>query len=102
MATKDTTAMPQGGKSAPIPADRIPAALHFTASNGLYAIAPGALTLTAVDQLTARLSQLSALLTMTTGSGFGSFNQWNDDIRSNYLWCCAMMARECKQLATLV
>lgn len=50
------------------------------------------------DQLEARLSQLDAMLTMTRGSGFETFNNWSDPIKENYLWACSMLAAECKEL----
>jgi hypothetical protein len=54
------------------------------------------------DQLEARLSQLDAMLTMTTGAGFESFSNWSNEIKENYLWACSMLAAECKELITQV
>lgn len=52
-----------------------------------------------IDQLTAKTSQLSALLTMISGSGFEDFNGYNDTIKQNYLWACADIANGVRALA---
>jgi hypothetical protein len=53
----------------------------------------------AIDQLTRRTSQLSAMLIMITGCGFKSFDSYNDTIKENYLWACADHANELEVLA---
>ncbi len=54
------------------------------------------------DHLDARLSQLEAMLTMSHGNGFATFDSWSDEIKDNYLWGCAMLATECKELASII
>lgn len=54
------------------------------------------------DQLAARLSQLRAMLTMTCGAGFETFDNWADPIKHNYLWGCSMLADECESLIAQV
>lgn len=51
------------------------------------------------DELSGKLAQLRAMLTVVSGSGFESFNEFNDELRGNYLWACATLATECEQLA---
>lgn len=76
--------------------------ITFAASNPLYTLHAGATSLDVQDQLSARLSQLQAMLTMTCGTGFETFNNWSDPIKDNYLWACSMLADECKELITHV
>lgn len=64
-----------------------------------YQLHANATTADVQDQLSARLSQLCAMLIMTRGSGFETFNNWSDKIKENYLWACSMLAEECHGLA---
>ena len=89
-----------GSGAALIHADHIGRPLAFTAASGLYAIAAGAHKMHAMDQLSARVSQLEALLEMATGLGFEAFSEMDDDRRESYLWCCAMLAKECRELVS--
>lgn len=70
--------------------------LRFPTSHSLYQLNPSADNSEIYDQLSARLSQLTAMLTMVHGNGFESFSQWNDEIQDNYLWACTMLATECR------
>lgn len=70
-----------------------------TSGAGLYVLHPEAGCSEMRDQLNARLAQLTAMLEMTCGGGRESFARWNDRLQDDYLWACAMLARECKELA---
>ena len=72
--------------------------IEFAAAGKLYQIHPDATSADARDQLSARLSQLHSMLIITHGCGLESFENWSDDIKDNYLWGCAMLAKECKEL----
>lgn len=72
--------------------------INFAATGPFYTLHADATPGDIQDQLSARLSQLSAMLTMTTGAGFESFSNWSDEIQHNYLWACSMLAEECKGL----
>ena len=74
--------------------------IEFAAgASPFYQIHADATTSDVHDQLSARLSQLSAMLIMTTGPGFEAFDSWNDEIKENYLLACSMLAKECLGLA---
>lgn len=73
--------------------------LTFTAAKGVYQAKPDAATEDVTDHLNAKLGQLSAMLHLIFGEGLGRFNNMNDTIQDNYLWSCAMIADECKELA---
>lgn len=90
MTTDDST------QHQPQSSDRV---ICFAAPASPFYLLHGDVTaLDAQDQLGARLSQLSAMLTMTCGGGFDSFCQWSEEIQQNYLWACSMLADECKEL----
>lgn len=76
--------------------------LHFTAATELYQLNPQASNTELCDQLTARLGQLTAMLTIVHGAGFEAFSGWNEEIQNNYLWSCSMLADECHELAGLI
>lgn len=67
-----------------------------------YLLHDGVTAMDAQDQLSARLLQLSAMLTMTCGAGFETFSNWSNEIQQNYLWACSMLADECKELSNHV
>lgn len=50
------------------------------------------------DQLSARQSQLQALLAMTIGDAGAAFRSLSDEHQDNYLWACEMLAREAQEL----
>lgn len=52
-----------------------------------------------IDQLTTKTGQLHAMLATIYGSGFETFNLYNDTIKQNYLWACADLAKEIDVLA---
>jgi hypothetical protein len=72
--------------------------INFAAAGPFYTLHADATQGDIQDQLSARLSQLSAMLIMIHGGGFDSFCQWSDEIKQNYLWACSMLAEECKDL----
>lgn len=67
--------------------------------DGLYQVHPKASRDDVMGHLSARLSQLNAMLIQTVGDGAETFNNWSDEIRDNYLWACQAHARECEDLA---
>ena len=73
-------------------------AVTFTAAGAIYQVHPDAKTMDVQDHLSAKLSQLSAMLLLIYGGGFESFNDMNETHRNNYLWSCFMVADECKEL----
>ena len=72
--------------------------LTFTASLKIYGVRPDAKASDLHDHLSARLSQLSAMLMMSYGAGFESFSNYNHTIQENYLWACSSLAVECEDL----
>lgn len=54
-----------------------------------------------IDTLYARLSQLTAMLSMTMEDGRGFF-RLSDEIQENYLWACIEVAEQAKQAADKV
>lgn len=71
----------------------------FAAVGGpFYQLHADATTIDVHNQLSVRLSQLCAMLIMTTGEGFETFDSWNDKIKEDYLWACSMLAEECRGL----
>lgn len=72
--------------------------INSACTPGLYQLQNGATSIDVLDQLETRIYQLSAMLTMTCGAGFETFDGWNDRIKSDYLWACSMMADECREL----
>jgi len=74
----------------------------FSASTRLYSVAAQANLGDIRDQLCARLGQLHAMLTITYGEGAEAFDSWSVDIKDKYQWGCAMISRECEELARLL
>lgn len=64
----------------------------------IYVLASTADALALTDQLTARQAQLQALLAMTHGNAGDVFRRMDADGQENYLWACAMIAREIREL----
>lgn len=74
----------------------------FTATTTLYSVSEKATRDDVREHLNARLVQLCAMLSMIHGTGLSGFDHYNDKIKDDYLWSCAMMARECEELADLI
>ncbi len=74
----------------------------FTATTPLYSFSEKATEFDVRNQLDARIGQLCAMLEMINGEGFDKFVGCNDEIRSDYLESCAMMASECRELLILI
>ena len=71
--------------------------MNFTASPGLYSIAGD--TADMANHISARLAQLEAMLNATYGdSGQGFRDDLTEAVQDNYMWACAMMAGEIRQL----
>jgi hypothetical protein len=73
--------------------------LTFTAASAIYQANPDAAPCDITDHMNAKLGQLSAMLHLIFGEGLGRFNNMGDAIQDNYLWSCAMITDECKELA---
>lgn len=52
-----------------------------------------------VDELNHKLCQLSSMLTVIHGCGYESFDQWNGQIKDDYLWACSSLADQAKMLS---
>lgn len=50
------------------------------------------------DVLSKKTAQLSAMLTVIYGGGYEAFQECEDKIKDNYLWACADLAKEIKDL----
>lgn len=64
----------------------------------LYVLADNADTLTLIDQLSARLAQLQALLAMTRSNAGQMFRRMDAEYQEHYLWACGMIADEAREL----
>ena len=73
----------------------------FDATGGLYALSGGADRGDCLDQLTARIGQLRALLAVVCGEGFEPFDGMSEKIKHEYLWACSMLANECSELVDM-
>lgn len=77
--------------------------MNFPAPAGsLYVIASSADTLALIDQQSARLAQLQALLAMTRGNAGETFRRMNAEYQEHYLWACGMIADEARELTELI
>ena len=70
--------------------------MNFTASPGLYAIVGDRGDM--CDQISARLSQLEAMLALTYGDQRETFGNNPDVMQDQFMWACGMMAGEIRQL----
>lgn len=71
--------------------------MNFTASPGLYAIVGdrGGMC----DQISARLSQLEAMLSAVYGESGQAFRQdLTESVQDNYMWACYATVSEIRQL----
>lgn len=64
----------------------------------VYLLADEADASALTDQLTARQAQLQALLAMTRGNAGDVFRRMGTEYQENYLWACAMIADEAREL----
>jgi hypothetical protein len=64
----------------------------------VYAIAEGASAGDLCNHLDTRLAHLSALLEVAYGGGGEAFRGYSDEIQDQYLWACAQLADECREL----
>lgn len=72
----------------------------FTAAPDTYAIVGDRLDLE--DQLNARVRQLGAMLTMTTGEQGEAFRLLNDELQDSYMGACDSFIREIRQLRKVI
>ena len=75
------------------------AVIRSTSGGPLYALADGVTQSGIYETLVTKIGQLNSLLICILGEGAKSFNNWNDEIRENYLSNAQMLAEECKGLA---
>lgn len=68
----------------------------------IYVLASTADVLALTDQFTARQVQLQALLAMTHGNAGDVFRRMDADCQENYLWACAMIAGEMRELTEAI
>lgn len=50
------------------------------------------------DELSRKVSQLSALLSLIIGTGYENFSLYNHSIKQNYLWTCSDLADQIDKL----
>lgn len=79
-----------------------PLGLQFTATTDVYLISAQATSSSLYDQLTARLSQLKAMLQIVSGQGFETFRLQNEETQGMHLWACRMAADECLDLVQAI
>ena len=72
--------------------------LKFTAAGAIYQAKTGTRKADITDHLNAKVGQLSAMLHLIVGEGLGRFQCMSDTIQDDYIWSCAMIADECKEL----
>jgi hypothetical protein len=76
--------------------------LNFTAGGPIYALSEDATEKEIQNQLSARLTHLSAMLMTIHGCGIQTFESWSERVKDDYLWGCSTLAEECKELASLL
>lgn len=74
---------------------------YSSMTKNLYFIKPDD-RLTTKEQLGAQIESLSAMLYMTTGERVESFSGVHNKIQHMYLFGCAALADECRQLMKLI
>jgi hypothetical protein len=72
--------------------------LVFTGGSDIYQFQPQVRSVSLLDHLDARLTQLAAMLSLVTGEGHDNFAAHSDEIQHNFLWACSMMVDECIEL----
>jgi hypothetical protein len=55
-----------------------------------------------IDRLNEKTATLTAMLTMTHGLGFESFNNYSDNIRDSYMQGCTRLSKEIGELIEAV
>jgi hypothetical protein len=68
------------------------------AARPLYALAVGARRIDISEQISVRLDQLVALLSMTYGEQGEAFRNMPDHVQDNFMWNCLSMAEEVCEL----
>ena len=77
-----------------------PITSNFTVAPDAYAIVGTCLNLE--DQLHARVLQLEAMLSITSGEQGETFRILSDEIQENYLWACGSFIQEIRQLRNVI
>lgn len=77
-----------------------PRTMGFTAATGLYAISPGAAQTDMLDQLSARLTQLEAMLSSTCGGAGETFRSMSASRQDAFMWACLSLAKEAEDLSS--
>lgn len=73
--------------------------LSSTASgDSLYQLQDSASQIDIIDQLYARLRQLTAMLSTITGEGLDNFLSLSQDNQDYFLWACQSLSVECSEL----
>lgn len=66
----------------------------------VYQLKDGARSSAIQDHLSSRLAQLSAMLHLIIGDdGLSALDALSGVVKGNYIWSCAMLADECRDLA---
>lgn len=72
--------------------------MTFTASGPLYCLSASTTADDISNQIAARQSQLTALLSMTCGEQGATFRMLSDDLQDAFMWACSMLASEIQEL----
>lgn len=72
--------------------------MTFAASGPLYCLSPSTMADDVSNQITARQSPLTALLSMTYGEQGATFRVLSDDLQDAFMWACSMLASEIQEL----
>lgn len=70
----------------------------FTAGGKIYRLSTEAKPGDLIDQINARMAQLSAMLNMVIAEGSERFGQMSAEIKDDYLWGCSMLCDEARDL----
>jgi hypothetical protein len=76
--------------------------MTFTAATGLYAIAPDADRTDMLDQLSARLTQLEAMISSTCGAAGETFRSMSAGRQDAFMWACLSLAKEANELSIVL
>ena len=80
----------------PISPDSAPF-LNFSASPDFYRLGKVS-NLDIFDQLSMQIDRLQGMMKMTCGEQGTAFRTMNDTLQDNYMWACAGLVDECKEL----
>lgn len=66
--------------------------------NHIYQLNPSVTRGEIQSELDTKLAHLATMLYIISGEGLEIFMERHDEVKSNYLWACATLAEECRQL----